>query len=236
MSLDLTDDQSTLVPVMAWCHQTTSHNLSHMTSQGHNELTLLPLDKMASILANHIFTWIFLNENDRIQIQISLRFVPRSPLDSKPAVIQVMARHRTGDKPLSEPMMTQFTDAYIYAALWEEESTNPLWPSDAIWQQWSGSTFAQIMVCGLMTLRAITWTKVDYSSVRSCGIHLRAISLEMFKIHVSILDVSLWMPNLRLPLHIPGISELICAWTHCGLVTPYVIIDLHNYFRQELIA
>ena len=114
MSLDLTDDQSTLVQVMAWCYQTTSHNLSHMTSLGHNELTLLPLDKMASILANHIFTWIFLNENDRIPIQISQRFVPRSPLDNKLALVQVMARHRTGHKPLSEPMMTQFTDAYIY--------------------------------------------------------------------------------------------------------------------------
>ena len=28
MSLDLTDDQSTLVQVMAWCHQATSHSLS----------------------------------------------------------------------------------------------------------------------------------------------------------------------------------------------------------------
>ena len=28
MSLDLTDDQSTLVQVMAWCHQATSHYLS----------------------------------------------------------------------------------------------------------------------------------------------------------------------------------------------------------------
>ena len=28
MSLDSTNDQSTLVQVMAWCHQTTNHNLS----------------------------------------------------------------------------------------------------------------------------------------------------------------------------------------------------------------
>ena len=31
-----------------------------------------------------------------------------------PALVQVIARHRTGDKPLSEPMMVQFTDAYMY--------------------------------------------------------------------------------------------------------------------------
>ena len=29
MSMDLTDDKSTLVQVMAWCHQATSHYLSH---------------------------------------------------------------------------------------------------------------------------------------------------------------------------------------------------------------
>ena len=33
-------------------------------------LTHLPLDKMAAILADDIFKCIFLNENDRIQIQI----------------------------------------------------------------------------------------------------------------------------------------------------------------------
>ena len=39
----------------------------------------LPLDKMAAILADDIFKCIFLNENDRILIQISLKFVPESP-------------------------------------------------------------------------------------------------------------------------------------------------------------
>ena len=55
----------------------------------------------------------FLNKNDKIPIQISLEFVPRSPFDNKPALVQVMARHLTGNKPLPEPMMTQFTDTYM---------------------------------------------------------------------------------------------------------------------------
>ena len=66
---------------------------------------------MAAILADDIFKWIFLNENDRIPIQISLKFVPRSPIDNKPTLVRVMAWHRKGDKPLSEPMLTQFTEA-----------------------------------------------------------------------------------------------------------------------------
>ena len=68
---------------------------------------------MAAILADDIFKWIFLNENVWIFIKISLKFVPRSPVDNKPAFVQVMAWHRTGNK-LFEPMMTQFIDAYMW--------------------------------------------------------------------------------------------------------------------------
>ena len=68
---------------------------------------------MAANLADNIFKCIFLNENDRIPIQISLKFVSRSLIDNKPALVQVMAWRRTGGKPLSEPMLTQFIDAYM---------------------------------------------------------------------------------------------------------------------------
>ena len=60
------------------------------------------------------FKWSFLNENGRIPIQISVKFVPGSPIEHKPTVVQVMAWCRTGDEPLPGPMMTQFTDAYMW--------------------------------------------------------------------------------------------------------------------------
>ena len=68
---------------------------------------------MAAIFADAIFKCILLNENEKILIHLSLKFVPRSPIDNIPASVQLMAWHRTGDKPLPEPMMTQFTDAYM---------------------------------------------------------------------------------------------------------------------------
>ena len=46
---------------------------------------------MATILANNICKCIFLNTNDSILIQISLKFVPISPIDNKPALVQEMA-------------------------------------------------------------------------------------------------------------------------------------------------
>ena len=71
------------------------------------------MDKMAAILADDNFKCIFFNEDDRIPIRISLKFVPMSPIDNKQALVQAMAWRRTGDKPLPEIMMTPFTDAYM---------------------------------------------------------------------------------------------------------------------------
>ena len=76
-------------------------------------LTHLSLDKMAAILADDNFKCIFLNENERIPIWISLKFVPRSPIHNKPALVQVMAWCWTGDKPLLEFMLSEFTDGYV---------------------------------------------------------------------------------------------------------------------------
>ena len=77
---------------------------------------------MSASLAEDIFKRIFLDENDRIPIHISLKFVPRSPIGNKPALVQVMAWHQTGDKPLPEPMMIQYTD--VYASLGGDELTH----------------------------------------------------------------------------------------------------------------
>ena len=48
---------------------------------------------------------IFFNEKCCIMIKISLRYVCRVSIDNNPALVQIMAWRRTGDKPLSEPIM-----------------------------------------------------------------------------------------------------------------------------------
>ena len=53
--------------------------------------------------ADDIFKCIFLNENAWIPIKISLKFVPKGPINDIPALVQIMAWRRPGDKPLSEP-------------------------------------------------------------------------------------------------------------------------------------
>ena len=56
-----------------------------------------------------IFERIIWNENVWISINISLKFVPRGPINNIPTLLQVMAWRRPGDKPLSEPMMVRLT-------------------------------------------------------------------------------------------------------------------------------
>ena len=52
-----------------------------------------------------IFECIFLNKNVCLSIVILLKFVFWGPINNIPALVQIMAWRRPGDKPLSEPMM-----------------------------------------------------------------------------------------------------------------------------------
>ena len=157
MSLDLTDDKSTVLQVMTWCCQATSLYLSqnwprslllvgvtrlqwgnmqvmtwccqatsHYLSQ-YWPRSLLPhgvtrpqrvnslrLRQNRCHFADDVFQCNFWNEKFWIPIKISLKFVPKGPINNIPALVQIMAWCRTGDKPLSGPMMTQLNDAYMH--------------------------------------------------------------------------------------------------------------------------
>ena len=54
---------------------------------------------------DNTFKYIFLNENVTISLKISLKFVPKGPINNISALVQIMAWRCSGDKPLSEPMM-----------------------------------------------------------------------------------------------------------------------------------
>ena len=55
--------------------------------------------------ADDIFKHIFLSENIRIWSKIPLKFVPTGTVNNISALVQIMAWRRSGDKPLSEPML-----------------------------------------------------------------------------------------------------------------------------------
>ena len=49
-----------------------------------------------------------------LRFKISLMFAPEGPIDNKTALVQIMAWCWIGDKPLPEPQVTQFNDAYMH--------------------------------------------------------------------------------------------------------------------------
>ena len=74
-----------------------------------NALAHLPREN-GRHFTDDIFRCIFVNENFCTLIEISLKFVL---IDNKPVLVRVMAWRRTGDKLLSEPVLTQFTDGFM---------------------------------------------------------------------------------------------------------------------------
>ena len=68
-----------------------------------------PLGKMAAISEtfSDVFLWFY------ILIGISMKYVPEEPIDNTSGFVQAMAWWRASDKPFLEPILTQFTDAYL---------------------------------------------------------------------------------------------------------------------------
>ena len=83
---------------MVWTNLNSNFlNIARLTHWGQDEID--------TILQTTFSNAIYLNENVRIPIKISLEFVPNGPVNNIPALVQIMAWRRPGDKPLSEPMM-----------------------------------------------------------------------------------------------------------------------------------
>ena len=88
-------------------------------------------------MADDIFKYIFFNEIVSILIKISLKFVPKGPINNNnPVLVQIMAWHLPGDKPLSEPMVVR-----LPMHIWV---TQPQWVNKGSALYVSISTLAQL--------------------------------------------------------------------------------------------
>ena len=73
--------------------------------------------------ADAIFIFILLDENISISIKISRKFIIKGPIKNNPALVQIMAWRRPGDKPLSEPMVVSLRTHICVARLQSVNST-----------------------------------------------------------------------------------------------------------------
>ena len=88
-----------------WCIAIYMQSRRHLAQSHYLCLNTLRPRQNGRHFADYTFKRIFVNENVRISIEISLKFVPRGPINNIPALVQIMAWCRPGDKPLSEPVM-----------------------------------------------------------------------------------------------------------------------------------
>ena len=99
----------------------------------------------------------------------------------------------------------------------------PLWPSDAIRQQGTESTLAQVMACCLTAPSHYLnqcWLIIS-NVLRSCGIHQKALSWEDLKIPIS--QARLKITFLESNSDLPEANELICnMWSEISFfkITP----------------
>ena len=74
--------------------------------------------------ADDIFTCNFFNEKCCILIKFSLKYVRKGPIDNNAALVQIMAWCRSGDKPISEPMIISLpTHICVTRPQWVKEGT-----------------------------------------------------------------------------------------------------------------
>ena len=98
-----------------------------------DELNTLKPRQNGRHFAEDTFKCVFLDKNILISINISLKCVPKGPINNIPAQIPIIAWRRPGDKPLSEPMMvSSLTYICVTRAHWIER-TNPWAIRTVIW-------------------------------------------------------------------------------------------------------
>ena len=124
--------------------------------------------------ADDIFKRIFFNENVWISLKISLKFVPRGPINNIPALVQIMAWRRSGDKPLSESIMVSLpTHICVTRPQWvNSDITGTFLCQCSVWR-WI-PTFSPIKVSGLESR-----TIPQSTSKHMCGTKPRLIWIQM---------------------------------------------------------
>ena len=150
--------------------------------------------------ADDNFKRIFFNENVRISINNSLKFVPKGPINNIPALVQIMAWRRPGDKPLSEPMVVSLlTHICVTRPQWVNLiliNSSPPGQMDAI----SQTTF----------LNAFSWNQNEnvWSLIKISLTFLPKGQMDSDKIPV-LAQIMVWRPTGDKPL---SEHDGLCCW------------------------
>ena len=131
----------------------TSIHMKHIDVITDSNINTLRPRQNSRLFADDSFKRIFLKENIRVSIIISLKFVPKGFINNIPALVLIMAWRRPGDKPLSEPMLVR-----------------SLTPICVTWPQWANPwPLGLLMVFHIVLLNILSnmvWLAKKYAESR----------------------------------------------------------------------
>ena len=131
------------------------------------------------------FKRILVNENVWISLKISLKFVPKGPSSNSPALFQIMAWRRPGDKPLSEAMLISLlTHKCVTRPQWVKlvmATNRDVWISPSL-QIWSYVLHVKQISCAIM----------------NCGQHQRVIPSVSIALHYQKITIPI-LQNFAFP-------------------------------------
>ena len=153
---------------LLWCLQAQQGHclgIVHIYSTGVLMVNTLRPRQNGRHFAVDTFKRIFLNENVSISMEISLKFIPKGPVNNIPALVQIMAWRRPGDKPLSEPKMVRLpTRICITRPQW----VNSFWHNFKVHfsRKWFGIIATDISVPLQTLLTASDWWNLFWKSTK----------------------------------------------------------------------
>ena len=160
--------------------------------------------------AEDTFNHIFVNENIRISIKFSLKFVPKGPINNIPSLVHIMALCRPGDKPISEPeMFSLLTHICVTPPQWIKWKHFPCyWPfvSGTHWSlvdsphkgQWCGALIFPL-ICAWINSRANNQDTGDFG----CHCTHYDVTVIIFLVLPGYFDFGTARINSRVPLLAP---------------------------------
>ena len=98
---------------------------------------------------------------------ISLKYVPWSRIDNNPALVLIMAWHRTGDKPLTEPMIVSLLTHTVYALLGLNELMDWWYQEPGHHQAWYWPLSFSLQMPGIdnilknLVVQSPTWRQIS---------------------------------------------------------------------------
>ena len=194
--------------------------------------------------ADDIFKRIFFNENVWIPIQISLKFVPKGPINNIPALDRIMAWPRPGDKPLSEPMMARLpTHICVTRPQWVNCSQNIHITVTSQWAPWCLKSPASWLFAQPRTHQRKHQSSMSLAFVSHRWIPLRKSQLCGISFHLA---MSSWCKiahpqksyemALKVEIHIHTSAQICRLLTHWPLGDVVLILKMcFSYLCYTLI-